>query len=94
MTLLLSELTILTSFRSDRLFRICDTIFATPGSLSDEKYDVGKKTHLMWKIANIVAFSTKPYSEKYCHFKNLHSIYNFSGFHTEMCILIIRNLVS
>ena len=36
---------------------------------SDEKYDVEKKTFLIGKIANIVAFSiTKPYTAKYSHF--------------------------
>ena len=53
---LLSELKILTSFKYNRLFRICDTIFTAPRSFSDEKYDV--KKHLLWKIANIVAFSS------------------------------------
>ena len=37
-----------------------------PGSFSDEKYDVEKKTYLIWKIANIVASSsTKPYAANY-----------------------------
>ena len=48
-----------------RLFRICDTIFTTPGSLSDGKYNVGKK-----KTSDVKkAFpSTKPYAAKYSPF--------------------------
>ena len=38
-----------------------DTIFTMPGSISNEKYNDEKERSLMWKIANIVAFSsTKP----------------------------------
>lgn len=36
------------------------------------KYDVGRITHLMWKIANIVEYSTqKTYVAKYSPFINL-----------------------
>ena len=37
---LLSGLTILTLKKKNRLFRIYDTIFTLPKSLSDEKYDI------------------------------------------------------
>ena len=37
---------------------------------SDEKYDVEKKEHLLWKIANIVAFSSRrPSATKYSPFR-------------------------
>ena len=35
---------------------MCETILTAPGSFSDEKYYIEKKTPLMLEIANIVEF--------------------------------------
>ena len=44
---------------------MCDVIFTAHGAFSDEKYDIKWKEHLLWNIANIVAFSSrKPYTTK------------------------------
>ena len=66
--------------------------FTAPGSLSDEKNDVEYKEHLLWNIANIVAFSSiRNYETKYCPLKDLHCTQNFSSFYLKMCKLIIKN---
>ena len=47
-----------------------DTIFTMPGSISNEKYNDEKERSLMWKIANIVSFSsTNSYAAKTIHLK-------------------------
>ena len=76
------------------MFRIYDSIFTVPGSFSDEKYDVEKKEHLLWRIENIVAFSSRrPYATKYSPFKDLHCTQNFSSFYFKMCKLVIKKIV-
>ena len=73
----------LTSFGYNRFLTKCDTIFTVLGSISDEKYDVEKKTHLIWKMTNFVAFSsTKPYAAKY----TCSPSKNFKLFYKDMCI--------
>ena len=70
---------------------------------SDEKYDIEKKDHLFWKIANIVAFSSKrPYATKYSTLQDLHCTQNFASttsvfykisfiklFFLNLCIILI-----
>ena len=56
-------------------FLLCLDLF------SDEKYDVEEKEHLLWKRANIVAFSSrKLYATKYSPFKDLHCKKTFQVF--------------
>ena len=65
-----------------------------PGSFSNEKYDVEKKEHLSWKIANIVAFSSRrPYATKNSPFQDLHCTQNISTFYLKICKLIIKKLL-
>ena len=53
------------------------------GSNSDKKDDVEKKTHLIWKMINFVAFSSrKPYAAKY----TCSPSKNFKLFYKDMYI--------